>query len=148
VSDQPHADVPPPPSAPEPAKSSASKVVLIVLATVAGGLVLLVVVALVAALAVPTFLNQQDGAWTSAVESDLRNAAVAMETFYAENGHYGQEGVADPRHGFVAAPEVEIRTHVAADGQAFCLEGHHTSIDGPVAAYDSSAGGLEHDGYC
>lgn len=51
-------------------------------------LVVVIIIGILAAIAIPVFLNQREKAWTSAVKSDLRNAAVAQETYYTDNNTY------------------------------------------------------------
>ncbi len=51
-------------------------------------LVVVIIIGILAAIAIPTFLNQREKAWTSAAQSDLRNTAVVMETHYSDAGSY------------------------------------------------------------
>jgi type IV pilus assembly protein PilA len=44
-------------------------------------LVVVIIIGILAAIAIPVFLNQRESAWRSAAESDARNAAIAIETF-------------------------------------------------------------------
>jgi type IV pilus assembly protein PilA len=48
-------------------------------------LVVVVIIGILAAIAIPVFLNQREAAWKSSVESDLKNAATAVETYAANN---------------------------------------------------------------
>lgn len=47
-------------------------------------LVVVLIIGILAAIAIPAFLSQREGAWKSAVESDLKNAALAVETELTE----------------------------------------------------------------
>jgi type IV pilus assembly protein PilA len=52
-------------------------------------LVVMIIIALLAAIAIPTFLAQRERAWESATSSDLRNAAAAATSCStANNGSY------------------------------------------------------------
>ena len=51
-------------------------------------LVVVIIIGILAAIAIPTFLNQREKAWASAAQSDLRNTAVVMETHYSDAGSY------------------------------------------------------------
>ena len=51
-------------------------------------LVVIIIIGILAAIAIPVFLNQRQKGWDAAVQSDLRNAATAQETFLTE----GQPG--------------------------------------------------------
>ena len=48
-------------------------------------LVVVIIIGILAAIAIPVFLNQREAAWRASVESDLRNAALAVETFATQN---------------------------------------------------------------
>jgi prepilin-type N-terminal cleavage/methylation domain-containing protein len=59
-------------------------------------LVVMIIIGILAAIAIPVFLNQRKSARDSALKSDLRNVATAMESFYTDQQHYGtiaQSGV-------------------------------------------------------
>jgi type IV pilus assembly protein PilA len=45
-------------------------------------LVVVIIIGILAAIAIPVFLNQRERAWRSAAESDVRNAAIEVETYY------------------------------------------------------------------
>ena len=44
-------------------------------------LVVIIIIGILAAIAIPVFLNQRQKGWEAAVQSDLRNAATAQETY-------------------------------------------------------------------
>jgi len=48
-------------------------------------LVVVIIIGILAAIAIPVFLNQREAAWRSSVESDLRNAALVVETYATQN---------------------------------------------------------------
>ena len=48
-------------------------------------LVVIIIIGILAAIAIPVFLNQRAKGWEAAVQSDLRNAATAQETGLTEN---------------------------------------------------------------
>ena len=47
-------------------------------------LVVIIIIGILAAIAIPVFLQQRQKGWDAAVQSDLRNAATAQETFLTE----------------------------------------------------------------
>ena len=51
-------------------------------------LVVIIIIGILAAIAIPVFLNQGEKGWEAAVRSDLRNAATAEETVLAATGNY------------------------------------------------------------
>lgn len=54
-------------------------------------LVVVIILGILAAIAVPIYLNQRKAAWRASVESDVRNTATAMETALAnEKGDYSK----------------------------------------------------------
>lgn len=54
-------------------------------------LVVVIIIGILAAIAIPTFLSQRDGAGDAAAQSDLRNAATAQESYFAENDTYTED---------------------------------------------------------
>ena len=49
-------------------------------------LVVILIIAILAAIAIPTFLAQRERAWEAAAQSDLRNAAAAATSCSTQNG--------------------------------------------------------------
>lgn len=50
-------------------------------------LVVIVIVGILAAVAIPIYMNQRKKGWISAVESDVKSAAIAVSTDVANNGY-------------------------------------------------------------
>jgi type IV pilus assembly protein PilA len=99
-------------------------------------LVVVVIIGILVAIAIPVFLNQREGAWESAVESDLRNAAPIAETYFAENGTYTGITTAD----FNTTEEVTITVDTATDS-GYCFEGTHDNLDATqIFSLDSATG--------
>ena len=48
-------------------------------------LVVIIIIGILAAIAIPVFLNQREAAWKSSVESDVKNAVLAVETSSVSN---------------------------------------------------------------
>jgi type IV pilus assembly protein PilA len=54
-------------------------------------LVVVLIIGILAAIAIPMFLNQRQSAWEGQVRSDLANAAIAAETYALDhNGSYAE----------------------------------------------------------
>ena len=51
-------------------------------------LVVILIIGILAAIAIPSFLNQQGKGKDSATKSTVRNAQTAMETYFTDNGDY------------------------------------------------------------
>jgi type IV pilus assembly protein PilA len=102
-------------------------------------LVVVIIIGILAAIAIPVFLNQRESAWRATVESDLKNAAIAAETYATKNnGSYdGFEIDAD-----AYSDDDVVTVEVAGDGNSYVLTGDHDNLDATLT-YDSSAGGLQ-----
>jgi type II secretory pathway pseudopilin PulG len=79
--------------------------------------VVLMLVALVG-IAVPSFVGQRDGAEQAAVQSELRTAAIALESYRAMEGVYSTDALTS-QYGFV--PSREVATVASATGGSFCV---------------------------
>jgi type IV pilus assembly protein PilA len=52
-------------------------------------LVVVIIIGILAAIAIPVFLNQRNSAWEAAAKSDLKNAQIQAETYATKhNGSY------------------------------------------------------------
>jgi len=73
-------------------------------------LVVVLIIGILAAIAIPMFLNQRQGAWEGQVRSDLANATIAAETYaLGNNGSYaGMTTALLIDNGFRATPGVVV----------------------------------------
>lgn len=94
--------------------------------------VVLMLVSLVG-IAVPTFVGQRDGAVQAAVQSELRTAAIALESFRAQNGTYDAAALADAAYGYVPSLEVRSVLDAASVGDSFCVLAWHDPVDDPAS---------------
>jgi type IV pilus assembly protein PilA len=112
-------------------------------------LVVVIIIGILAAIAIPTFLNQRIRGWEAAAQSDLRNAAVAAESFATgNNGSYAtltETELAD--EGFNNSSGVDFVITVA-DADSYCFTANNTnggrffrfdSMVGTVASADTAA---------
>jgi type IV pilus assembly protein PilA len=90
-------------------------------------LVVVIIIGILAAIAIPVFLAQRERAWRSEMQSDLRNAAVSMETYYTDNGVYNQAGLTGA-FGFQASPDTTVAVTTYNAAQEYCLEATHTKL--------------------
>lgn len=81
-------------------------------------LVVILIIGVLAAIAVPVFLNQRDKANLAAVKSDLKSGATAMETAYADASAYPATLPADYR----SSPGVTITLKAAGSQDPGYLE--------------------------
>ena len=89
-------------------------------------LVVILIIAILAAIAIPVFLNQRKKGWVAAQQSSLKDAATAMETYATEkNGDYSGATTASLQAaGFNPTTNVTI-TVQSAGTQAYCLVANH-----------------------
>ena len=106
-------------------------------------LVVVIIIGILAAIAIPVFLNQRDSARAAASESDIRNAAIQLETYYTKNGDY-------PAAAADVAAEIKVSDGVAIvytpGTGSYTLVACNTLASDPAstyAEYDSAAGGIQ-----
>jgi type IV pilus assembly protein PilA len=106
-------------------------------------LVVVIIIGILAAIAIPVFLSQRESAWRSSVESDLRNGATAMETYFTQEQAYPNDINADTDFQQSDGVTVAISSG-AGSTTGYCLEGSHTSLNSgnPILWFDSDGGGL------
>ena len=104
-------------------------------------LVVIIIIGILAAIAIPVFLNQRQKGYDAQAKSDLRNVATLQETYLTDNNVYA------PAIGtltdFKASPNavttvVSVRGTGGAD--SYCLKS--VSKSGTTWYYDSALGGL------
>ena len=117
-------------------------------------LVVIIIIGILAAIAIPTFLNQRQKGYDAQAKSDARSVATLMETKFTDTGAYG--AYANTAAVLVALPDFKKSanttlvkvTLVDAAGAAsastttgFCVQ--TTSQSNATFAYNSSLGGLQ-----
>ncbi len=92
-------------------------------------LVVVVIIGILAAIAIPAFLNQRKNAWRAAVESDVKNATIAAESYSTTvNGKYAALTAALlTANGYNATPDVTVTVTTAAD-TCYVLRGEHAQL--------------------
>ena len=121
-------------------------------------LVVVIIIGILAAIAIPIFLNQREGAWRSAVESDVTNARLAIETAATQNngktdgltlgapatgsnvGTVGTTTATDMAK-FTVSPDVTVTLNpTPAAGGTYTIEGTHTNLGTKKFTYSSATG--------
>ena len=102
-------------------------------------LVVVIIIGILAAIAIPVFLNQRKKAWTAAAKSDLRNAATAQESYLTEKDTYAGSASALLSEGFDGSANVTL-TVKSATAQAYCMEAYHASNATAVYKLNSNTG--------
>jgi type IV pilus assembly protein PilA len=77
-------------------------------------LVVIVIIGILVAIAIPVFLSQRQAAYEKAVESDVRNAIPAVETYFAQHNAYPADGFSELGAG-VTAPATPPTTDAPDD---------------------------------
>jgi len=86
-------------------------------------LVVVLIIGILAAIAIPVFLGQQDQAKDAAAKSDLGNAKIAMVSYATANNGAVTTTVANlSSYGYVASPGVVLTIVSAASSGTFCLK--------------------------
>lgn len=106
-------------------------------------LVVVIIIGILAGIAIPVFLNQRQSAWQAEAESDLKNAALAAETYSVRNnGSYANMDDADlTAGGFQPSRTPTFVTVTSADRDNFVLTANHPDLDADLT-WNSATGGL------
>jgi type IV pilus assembly protein PilA len=119
-------------------------------------LVVIIIIGILAAIAIPVFLNQRKKGYDAQAKSDARNIATLEETYLTDNGNYKTEAdatAAGTDLGYKKSSNVTAVTVSTYTGTptaagnkgtdkagAYCVS--VTSGSGTIFYYDSGAGGL------
>ncbi len=108
-------------------------------------LVVVIIIGILAAIAIPVFLNQRENAWRGAAESDARNAAIEVESYFTQLDEYPADNDAfQAIEPMTESPGVTL-AYELVDTNTYTLTATHENIDGgleTVAFYDSAEGGI------
>jgi type IV pilus assembly protein PilA len=112
-------------------------------------LVVVVIIGILASIAIPTFLKQREKAYRTEALSDMKNAALAAETFATDapgNSYAGLDGADQDApflrdEGFRASQWVSLVVH--ADDTSYCIEGSNVHVPGRTFVYRSDDGVVE-----
>ena len=109
-------------------------------------LVVVIIIGILAAIAIPVFLNQRQKGYDAAAKSDLKNMAIAEETYLTDNGAYTSTLTDLTGDGFNKSSNVEAWTPTATGATSYVLT--DCSRSGKQFKYDSAAGDPVEDGTC
>jgi type IV pilus assembly protein PilA len=113
-------------------------------------LVVIIIIGILAAIAIPVFLNQRKKGYDAGVKSDLRNAATAEETYLTDYDAYTgtTDDLATEGFKFSTATDYSgtpaITIGVTGGNGSYCMSAD--SASGKTWVYDSSKGGLQKAG--
>jgi type IV pilus assembly protein PilA len=131
-------------------------------------LVVMIIIGILAAIAIPTFLNQRKNGWNSATKTDLSNFGLAAESAAVDKGGdftkvftTNVAGTAEATNGalvaasvaagfeFNGSQNVDITLGAVSTANGFCLVGHNTNLgatDGWMV-YSKAKGGMQSQVY-
>lgn len=119
-------------------------------------LVVVIIIGILAAVAVPIYLNQRKSAWKASVESDVKNASLAIETATTENngttpavggeyaaGKHDLKDSANKTYGQITVTKDNTLT-ITVTSNSYTIEGKNSNVtgNGSVCKYDSDAGSI------
>jgi type IV pilus assembly protein PilA len=120
-------------------------------------LVVMIIIGILAAIAIPVFLNQRKAARDSAIKSDVRNVATSLESYFTNNQSYAavtQSGTtvtigsgttaetAKSSQGDTLAVTFTGTAGSVGSSTAFCIQGTNAGASHDWV-YESDNGGLQ-----
>ncbi len=113
-------------------------------------LVVIIIIGILAAIAIPVFLNQRKKGYDSQAKSDLRNFATAEETYFTDNNAYGTIALMTATTGAGAGNQtVKLSKNTtvtvkfeSANKLQWCATSTNTG-GSATYVYDSANGGLQ-----
>ncbi|MHB0866685.1 MAG: type IV pilin protein [Thermoleophilia bacterium] len=92
-------------------------------------LVVVIIIGILAAIAIPMYLSQREKGWQANAKSDLRNAAVAQESYYTDNTTYSSALTDLEGYGFHKSTNITFDS-VTGTANGYCMEVHHNAGGG------------------
>lgn len=86
-------------------------------------LVVILIIGILAAIAIPVFLNQRQAANDASTESAVHNAAVAVQTYFTNNPQATKVDLAEIQKNMTK--NSDVRLTFAGNANAYCVEGDH-----------------------
>jgi type IV pilus assembly protein PilA len=104
-------------------------------------LVVILIIAILAAIAIPVFLNQRKKGWKAQVESTLKNEATAQESYLTSNTTYTTDLAALASEGFkYSTAEIQVDAPVVSGAITYCLHVVSLHDSNILGRYDSNVG--------
>jgi type IV pilus assembly protein PilA len=111
-------------------------------------LVVMIIIGILAAIAIPTFLNQRNNGYRTQLKEDLKNTATAIESAAVDNnGDYASAGVG--MGNAYAAPPAAMNVTVSGNDTItvkyisstdYCVKGVNSSLGAETWYYSKSSG--------
>jgi type IV pilus assembly protein PilA len=118
-------------------------------------LVVILIIAILAAIAIPVFLKQREKGWIGQMESSLKDASIAAESYATGPGNGDYTGMTKAlleAEGWNPTAEVVVAEPVLGAGaDGYCLEANHTRLSDAAIEpmrFSSLVGSPERDQAC
>ena len=106
-------------------------------------LVVMIIIGILAAIAIPTFLNQRKNGYRTELKADLKNAATAIESAAVDkNGDYSAIGLAAAYAALPAAIPLTVSAGNTITAQTvgvpvtgYCVKGENASLGGAAESW-------------
>ena len=108
-------------------------------------LVVIIIIGILAAIAIPVYLNQRQRAYDAAAKQDIRVLAQFEETYATSTSSYGDFTQLDGDNDVVKPTHGVTLTIVFLTPTAYCLKAKH-ALSPDTFWYDSVGGGLQPTG--
>jgi type IV pilus assembly protein PilA len=102
-------------------------------------LLVVVIIGVLAAIAIPVFLEQRERAWEAECRSDTRNAAAATSFFSNNDTYVGMDRAALEANSFNPSDGTDVQVDAGANANSFSLTTDCQNIANNVT-YDSNDG--------
>ena len=114
-------------------------------------LVVIIIIGILAAIAIPVFLNQRKKGYDAQAKSDLRNFASAEETYFTDQQKYGTMANITTGTGAQSiklSGGTTVHVYLASDPastspQTWCATSTNASGSGATYVYESDNGGMQ-----
>jgi type IV pilus assembly protein PilA len=110
-------------------------------------LVVIVIIGILAAIAIPLFLNQQKKGVDAGIKSDLKGAATVASTLVVDNASATIDKPALEAGGWKHTTSTDFTITGSPSSGNFCISGHNaggsTTADTAEWKYDQANGGLQ-----
>jgi type IV pilus assembly protein PilA len=104
-------------------------------------LVVIIIIGILAGIAIPLYLSQRQKGWDAAAKSDLRNAALAEETYLADNGQYSDIATVASAENLKVTTGTTIVSVFVAGSNSYCL-GAMQNGGSPLPAQEAGLGSI------
>ena len=107
-------------------------------------LVVIIIIGILAAIAIPVYLNQRQRAYEAASKSDIRVLAEFEETYYVSANSYGDLAQLDAAGSVLIPSKLDKLTIMWVNASGYCLSAKNiSSSTSRTWYYDSQAGGIQ-----